>query len=157
RVPIDGHVLDELKCRLVLVVLREIGGHFDWRVEDHVVRELAGDRGPDARILERVGVPTRLLEDVEDPRGLIEGPVQHPGEEENGLMLGRIAALAAPGVVLLPARALPGYEVGVRAALPGVVHRLMRVYRDLMLRGFLHAVAVVPDHGLRVMRVPVAD
>src|SRR4029077_11264853 len=97
-VPIDCYVTNELERGLVLVILRESGRHDERRVEHDVMRELACQSGPDPGFFERVCVTAGALENVEDARCLVEGAVQHAGEEENRLVLRRIPALAAPGV-----------------------------------------------------------
>ena len=71
-------------------------------------------------------------------------------------MLRRVASLAAPGVVLLSPRSLPGHHVRVGAPLPGVVNRLVDVQHDAVLRGRLDHLAIVPHHVLSVVRVAFA-
>ena len=71
------------------------------------------------------------------------GPGQQPGEEEDRLVLRRVAAVAAPRVVLLPARALAAHHVRIGAALAGVVHRLVHVEHDPVPRRRLDHLAVV--------------
>ena len=78
-------------------------------------------------------------------------------EKENRLVLGRIATLAAPRVVLLPARALAAHHVRPRATLAGVVNRLVHVEHDAVLRRRLDHLAVVAHRELRVVRVSAAQ
>ena len=68
-------------------------------------------------------------------------------------MLRRIAALAAPRVVLLAARALAAQHVRPSASLAGIVNRLMDVDGDAVLGGRLHDLAVMPHHVLACMGV----
>ena len=52
------------------------------------------------------GLPGAAFDaEVEDARREVHRAGEHAREEEDRLVLGRIAALAAPRVVLLPARA----------------------------------------------------
>ena len=68
-------------------------------------------------------------------------------------MLGRVAALAAPRVVLLSARALAAHHVGIGTALAGVVDRLVHIQHDVVLGGLLDHVPVVVDHELAPVRM----
>ena len=152
RVPVHRHVPDELERRLVGVVLGQVGGHLQRRIEDHVQGELLGQRGAHPRL---VG-PTRptgppLDQDIEDPGREVHWSGQQSREEEDGLVLRRIAAVTTPGVVLLPARSLTAHHVGERAALAGVVHRLVDVQHDAVTRGQLEHPAIVVHHRLGIV------
>ena len=70
-------------------------------------------------------------------------------------MLGRVAAVVAPGVVLLAAGAFAAHEVGIGAAKAGGFDRLMDVEHDVMFRGFIDDVLVVVDHVLAVVPLPL--
>ena len=70
-------------------------------------------------------------------------------------MLGRVAAVAAPGVVLLAAGAFAGHQIRIRAAQAGRLHRFVHVEHDLVLGGLFDHVLMMPDHVLAV--VPFAD
>ena len=55
---------------------------------------------------------------------------------------------SAPGVILLPARALTADHVRPRAAQPGILHRLVRIDGDVVGRRDLGHVQIVPHHVL---------
>ena len=66
-------------------------------------------------------------------------------------MLGRIAAVGAPGVVFLAAGAFAGHQVRIRATQPGRLDRLVDVEHDRVLGGFVDHVLMVADHVLAVV------
>ena len=155
RVPIDRDVANELERRLLVVVLRKIGRHLQRRVEHDIERELLGQRRARPRLFQPARPSRSLLEqEVEDPGREIHRAGEHAREEENRLVLRRIAAVPAPRVVLLPARALAGHHVRIRPALAGVVHRLVRVHHDAVVRRRLDHLAVVVHHVLAIVRMP---
>src|SRR5207244_13448174 len=88
-----------------------------------------------ARPLAAGGVPGGPREpEVKDARREVHGPGEQAREEENRLVLRRVAPFAPPGVVLLAPRALAGHHVRVGAPLAGVVNRLVDVQHGCVLR-----------------------
>ena len=69
-------------------------------------------------------------------------------------MLGRITALAAPGIVFLPARAFARHHVWIGAPLARILDRLVHIQHDAVLRRLFDHVAVMVDHELTPVRVP---
>src|ERR1041384_6487747 len=103
------------------------------------------------RIVSRAAVgggPCCRPQDVEDTGRKIHGAVEQAREEENRLVLGRVAALAAPRVVFLATRAFPAHPVRVGAPLARVLNGLVHVHHDVVLGGFLNRVAVMVHHDL---------
>ena len=87
-------------------------------------------------------------EHIEDARREVHRTGEHARKEEDALVLRRIPALAAPGVVLLAARAFATEHVRPGPTLAGVVDRLVHVHRDPVFRGCLDDLAIMPDHVL---------
>src|SRR5882724_12623457 len=87
------------------------------------------------------------MSDVEDTGSKVHRPAQHAGEWNDDGMFGGIGRLA-PGVVLLPARALTADHVRPGSAQPGILHRLVCIDRDVMGRCDLRDVKIVAHHVL---------
>src|SRR3989449_381173 len=150
-------VANELKRRLMLVILRQVRRHLEWRVNHDVKRELLGERRARMRILYAPRLPGGTLDhDVENARREIHRPVEQPGEEQDRLVLGRIAAFAAPGVVLLPARPFTRHHVRIGAPLAGILNRLVHVQHDVIVRRLFDDVAVMVHHELAPVRMAFA-
>ena len=106
------------------------------------------------RLLRPAWTPGAALDQqIEDARREIHRSGDQPSEVEVGLVLGRIAALATPRVVLLTARSFPAHHVRISPTLTGVVDRLVDVEHDFILCRRLDHLAVVIHHELRVVRI----
>ena len=106
------------------------------------------------RILSAPGLTGGTLDhDVEDAWREIHRPIEQPCEKQDRLVLGRIAALAAPGIVFLPARAFARHHVRVGTALARILDRLVYIQHDAVLRRLFDHVAVMIDHELAPVRV----
>src|SRR3546814_18910988 len=98
------------------------------RIEDDICGKLGRQRRLDEQRKFRADES-----DVEDARREIHRPAEQPGEGQYRHMLGRVGRIA-PGVELLPARALAADPVRPGAAQPRVLDRLVRVDGDMILR-----------------------
>src|SRR5690606_31137669 len=120
-------------------------------VDDDVERQLLGPGGGDA--LGHAGLH------AEDAWRVVHRPGQVAGEDQVGLVLGRIGRLA-PGGVLHAARALAADGVGIGPAQARVLDGLVGVDRHLVFRRRLDDVEMVAGHVLALVpgqgRAPVA-
>jgi hypothetical protein len=88
------------------------------------------------------------LREVEDARREVHRPAEHPGEGQDGHMLGGIGRIA-PCVEFLSARAFAADHVGPGAAQPRILDRLVRVDRDMYFAAVSYDVEMMAHHIAR--------
>src|SRR3546814_5693189 len=104
-----------------LVIFGQVGRHLDRRIDDDIFGKLCRQR--------RLDAPRQFLaaaRDVEDARREIHRPAEQPGEGQYRHMLGRVGRIA-PGVELLPARALAADPVRRSEEHTSELQSLMRI------------------------------
>ena len=102
-------------------------------------------------VFTRLFGPQLGIRQVEDAGREIHRPGEQPRERQDRFVVGRIAAVGAPGVVFLAAGAFAGHQIRIGAAEAGRLDRLVDVEHDVVLGRFFDHVLVMPDHVLAVV------
>ena len=150
-VPVHGHVLDELESvHERLVMLGEVGGHLQGRIEGDVKSQLVADG-----MLHSVAlVPADDFAHVglEDARRVVHRAALQSRERQN-CGVPRLDATAE----LRSHRALVANHVGPGAAQSRRAHGLVGVHHDAVLGGFGDGIMIVVVNRLAVVSFSVGN
>ena len=94
---------------------------------------------------------------VDDAWREVHGTREHAGEGEGRVVVGRIAAVATPGVEFLAAGALAAEEVGPSPANARVFDGFVDVHADAAAGGSFDCALVMLDHPLAVVVFAARD
>ena len=146
-----------------LVVLDQIRGHLQRRIDDDPLGDLLGQRRVDPHLDLGAAVPQlaarraarTLVKDVERAGREVHRAAQQAREGQHHLVRRRIAG--RPGVPLLAAGTLARHHIGPRAADAAILDGFVGVDRDAVRRSGLHHLLVVAHAVLAVVQVAVGE